>query len=56
MECVPLARLLATSPRSLLCLKTVSHPPSCPAGAQWQKASEVFEQMLTQGCNPDVVT
>lgn len=36
--------------------QTVARPPSCPAGAQWQKASEVFDQMLTQGCNPDVVT
>jgi pentatricopeptide repeat protein len=26
------------------------------AGAQWEKASEVFEQMQTQGCTPDVVT
>lgn len=25
-------------------------------GAQWQKASQVFEQMHGQGCNPDVVT
>ena len=31
-------------------------PDRAPAGAQWQKASEVFEQMLQQGCNPDVVT
>ncbi len=25
-------------------------------GAQWEKASEVFEQMQQQGCTPDVVT
>jgi len=27
-----------------------------PAGAQWEKASEVFEEMQAQGCTPDVVT
>lgn len=43
-------------PYWLVDLKAVPHLPSGPAGAQWQKASEVFEQMLTQGCNPDVVT
>jgi pentatricopeptide repeat domain-containing protein 1 len=26
------------------------------AGAQWQKAQEVFESMRGQGCTPDVVT
>lgn len=26
------------------------------AGAQWEKASEVFEQMQKQSCTPDVVT
>ena len=26
------------------------------AGVQWQKAAEVFEEMQTQGCTPDVVT
>lgn len=26
------------------------------AGAQWEKASEVFEEMQSQGCTPDVVT
>ena len=26
------------------------------AGAQWQKAHEVFEGMKAQGCTPDVVT
>ena len=30
--------------------------PRANAGAQWQKASDVFEQMQGQGCNPDVVT
>ena len=25
-------------------------------GAQWEKASEVFEQLQVQGCTPDVVT
>jgi pentatricopeptide repeat domain-containing protein 1 len=25
-------------------------------GAQWEKASEVFEEMQSQGCTPDVVT
>lgn len=27
-----------------------------PAGAQWEKAGEVFEAMQAQGCRPDVVT
>lgn len=26
------------------------------AGAQWEKAAEVFEEMQNQGCTPDVVT
>lgn len=26
------------------------------AGAQWEKAQEVFEQMQAAGCRPDVVT
>ena len=26
------------------------------AGAQWEKANEVFEEMQSQGCTPDVVT
>jgi pentatricopeptide repeat domain-containing protein 1 len=25
-------------------------------GAQWAKAAEVFEQMQSSGCKPDVVT
>jgi pentatricopeptide repeat domain-containing protein 1 len=29
--------------------------PSC-AGAQWEKAAEVFAKMQRQGCRPDVVT
>jgi pentatricopeptide repeat protein len=28
----------------------------CCAGAQWEKAAEVFEEMQNQGCTPDVVT
>jgi pentatricopeptide repeat protein len=26
------------------------------AGAQWERARQVFEQMQQQGCTPDVVT
>ena len=26
------------------------------AGVQWQKAGEVFDEMQSQGCTPDVVT
>jgi pentatricopeptide repeat domain-containing protein 1 len=28
----------------------------CFAGAQWEKARKVFEQMQANGCQPDVVT
>ncbi len=31
--------------------------PSLPtAGGHWEKASELFEQMQTQGCKPDSIT
>ena len=30
--------------------------PVDDAGAQWEKANEVFEEMQSQGCTPDVVT
>ena len=32
------------------------HHHKTPAGAQWEKAGEVFEAMQAQGCRPDVVT
>ena len=31
-------------------------PLLCASGGQWEKATEVFEQMNSQGCTPDVVT
>ena len=31
-------------------------PYPTPAGAQWEKAQELFEQMQHRGCKPDAVT
>lgn len=36
--------------------KVPSTPGGWPAGAQWEKAAELFEQMQTRGCKPDSVT
>ena len=34
----------------------LTSPGGWPAGAQWEKAAELFEQMQTRGCKPDSVT
>ncbi len=50
---------MATRQQQRQC-STTEHAPttaySTNTGAQWEKASEVFEQMKYQGCRPDVVT
>jgi pentatricopeptide repeat protein len=48
------ARLQLTCPAAAAVLLSLIYPVA--AGAQWQKANDVFEQMQGQGCHPDVVT
>ena len=57
---------LSRSPRSSVRPRTPARPPTpclaaataaaAIAGAQWEKAAEVFEQMQAAGCRPDVVS
>ena len=47
------ARFVHCQPTALPCLLCAG---LCRAGAQWEKARQVYEQMQSNGCQPDVVT
>jgi pentatricopeptide repeat domain-containing protein 1 len=52
----PALRLCVASTTAARAYAALLRSVLLPAGAQWQKAREVFEQMHGQGCSPDVVT
>lgn len=51
----PAAQSIPHAAAPAQCTRACEHTRA-PAGGQWEKASEVFEQMGSQGCAPDVVT
>ena len=56
--CLLLAAMLHahTHAHTFTRMYTPPPPPHTPAGAQWEKAQELFDQMQHKGCKPDSVT